>query len=664
MHKRKIAKYLAVLLAGGFLLGACAQSADPSEGIPAETAGEAEGENAGEAVEKTGKGEASSDGSPIEVSPEKVGTIYEDDRLYTVEELEEQARFDQYLNEYFIDQVTQDTITLHYTVQHPEDFGIERVPATWGDMNLDEILHYGDEVQADLEELHSYSYEALNYEQRLTYDIMEDSLEAEFEGADYYLLDEVFSPLNGAQTQIPLLFSEYQLIEKQDIDDCLTLLEDVGSYVDALLEFERMRAEQGYFMSDESVDEVMEQCEDFLAGDENCILTVLRDRITGFEGLTEEEVEAYVQRASAAVDNCLLPAYSRIMEELSSLKGSRTVPDGLAQYEGGSDYYAILLKNNVGTSHTPQELIEMTEEQMNADMMGIYRLLMKDESILDRLDNYEFIYTDPEETLRYLADHLGEDFPEPVSKQFTLKYVHEAMETMSNPAYYMIPAVDNWQDNTIYVNQNPEYAEMDLFTTLAHEGFPGHLYQQTYSGSLKLTPLRHLVSYTGYAEGWATYVELQYGYALGLEDPALAQALALNASYNQGIYTRIDLGIHYEGWDRDGVAEYLQTLGISDSDIVDELYETLAADPAIYPAYYIGYLEIMKLRDLATSQGVSVYDFHKFLLEVGEAPFEVFEERMLEYFDIETAEAMAAETEDAATNETAEETLEETVNAA
>lgn len=157
------------------------------------------------------------------------------------------------------------------------------------------------------------------------------------------------------------------------------------------------------------------------------------------------------------------------------------------------------------------------------------------------------------------------------------------MEKLESPAYYLIPAIDDWQKNSIYINRNPEYDSMDLFTTLSHEGFPGHLYQNTYERSLQLSPIRYLLGWNGYSEGWATYVELQYGYSLGLEDPALAKVLSANASFSEGIYTRVDLGIHYEGWDVNDVSTFLGSLGLQDKTLAQDLFDTIAPDPASYP---------------------------------------------------------------------------------
>ena len=74
----------------------------------------------------------------------------------------------------------------------------------------------------------------------------------------------------------------------------------------------------------------------------------------------------------------------------------------------------------------------------------------------------------------------------------------------------------------------------------------------------------------------------------------------------------------------------------------EALYETLIDDPAVYPAYYIGYLEILELRDTAEEllgEEYTAKAFHQFLMEIGPAQFEIIEERMLEWIEEELSEA-------------------------
>ncbi len=81
----------------------------------------------------------------------------------------------------------------------------------------------------------------------------------------------------------------------------------------------------------------------------------------------------------------------------------------------------------------------------------------------------------------------------------------------------------------IYINRASTYTALDLYTTLAHEGYPGHLYQTILSGSTTLGSVRNLLNFGGYIEGWATYVEM-YAYGLSDTDPNLAELYRLNRS--------------------------------------------------------------------------------------------------------------------------------------
>ena len=622
MRNRKVG-YLALMLICMLLIFGCGSAETDSSGTEAEEETETE----------TGE-------SGVE---EEHSTIYEDDTVYSEEQLSVQEAFDSYLSQLFIDELSESTVSLHFKLEDPEAYGIERYEATWGDLDfLSYAEGYDEAAEEEIVELTSYDYDSLNYEQRLTYDILLTYLEDQQVLSEYDLFDEVFSPLQGIQAQLPLVFTEYDFLEQQDIEDCLSLLEQVGDYVDACLTYETARAEQGYFLTDTSVEEVVEQCREFIDAEENCVLAVLSDNIDSFEGIDEETRAAYQLRLETAVTEVLIPAYERIIETLESLAGSRSAEGGLANFEGGTEYYTALLRCNTGTDKTPEELIELTEEKMAADIEEMMELLIDDSSLWEASDEYEFLYTDPEDILSYLSENLGSDFAAPVSTNYTVKTVHEAMESMCSPAFYMVPPIDNADENVIYYNQSSEYEDMDLFTTLVHEGYPGHLYQESYFVSLGLSSIRYLLSFDGYTEGWATYVEIEYGYALGLEDEDLARLLALNASYAQGIYTRVDLGIHYEGWSLEETEEYLYDLGYTDPATAEALYETLIDDPAVYPAYYIGYLEILELRDTAEEllgEEYTAKAFHQFLMEIGPAQFEIIEERMLEWIEEELAEA-------------------------
>ena len=66
--------------------------------------------------------------------------------------------------------------------------------------------------------------------------------------------------MSGVQTQLPVVLSEYQFYDRQDVDDYLALLKTTGEYFDSLIRFENQKAEAGLFMADYAADTVIGQC--------------------------------------------------------------------------------------------------------------------------------------------------------------------------------------------------------------------------------------------------------------------------------------------------------------------------------------------------------------------------------------------------------------------
>ena len=196
-----------------------------------------------------------------------------------------------------------------------------------------------------------------------------------------------------------------------------------------------------------------------------------------------------------------------------------------------------------------------------------------------------------------------------------------------SPAFYLTVPLDRPEDNSIYINNGSTDAFQQLYTTMAHEGYPGHMYQTLYFNSSNTCNLRKLLSFTSYTEGWATYVEY---YAYGLDNglhPDLAQVLRYNSSFTLALYAAMDIYIHYDGWSMEQIGDYLETIiGISDPEVTAEVYYQIVDNPVNYLEYYVGYMEIMDMREQAEEtlgNDFSALEFNRFLLDIGPAPFRV-----------------------------------------
>ena len=138
---------------------------------------------------------------------------------------------------------------------------------------------------------------------------------------------------------------------------------------------------------------------------------------------------------------------------------------------------------------------------------------------------------------------------------------------------------------------------MRYFTTLAHEGFPGHLYQTIISYQSGLPAIRSILNYPGYVEGWATYVEMMsYHYAALREDAATL--LALNQSALLSLYASTDIGIHYDGWSLADTIKFWNDYGISDPDTIAEIYRYIISEPANYLPLLCGLSAVSGIKGL------------------------------------------------------------------
>lgn len=537
--------------------------------------------------------------------------------------------FDEYTNQLFMDEICSNTINLHYTLAYPANYGIEDYTPTLGNLNAEEMSSFTDELLSMKETLYSYDYAALTEEQQLSYDIMMDYIDTELSAADLYLYSELLSPTTGYQSQLPVLLAEYTFRTERDIEDYLSLSSQIGDTFSSILELERARSSAGLFMADFAVDDVTSQMEEFISSpSDNYMIDVFNDKIDSFPGLSEHQKKDYKNRNYEIVTGSIVPAYQSLIDGLRSLKGTGRNPGGLCYLPKGDDYYKYLVKTKTGSSKSILQLKQRTERFISNALLEIQSLLEEDPTLTDKFGSHTFPLTDPDAILKDLISKIGEDFPDPPEVGYTIKYVHESMQEHASPAFYLTPPIDDVQNNIIYINK--KHLDDDIYTTLAHEGYPGHLYQTVYTSSKQLPLIRNLFSYSGYTEGWATYTEY-YSYGISGLDKTLARTLSLNSAATLGLYAYIDLSVNYDGWDSDDVQMYLSNFGFSDKDIADEIFRTMVEEPANYLSYFIGYLEFLELREKAEKICGSAFtakEFHEIIMTIGPAPFDILEKYM------------------------------------
>lgn len=570
---------------------------------------------------------------PTTAAPYEEGTG-ETGEHYREDQLKAQSDFDARMEELFRDEASSSLLNLHFLLRDPEALGISEYDSLYGKVGLSAMAE-AEKDQAELkEELESFDTNLLTESQKRTKRVLLSYLNTEERSRGLGLYSQPLSVTIGVQAQLPILLAEYVFTQRQDVEDYLRLLGGIDEYYGQLLDFQREKAEAGLMMSDTTLDHVIESCESYLLtpGD-NFMVDTFNSRLEEVPGLTEEEKEAYRRQNEALLESDFVPAYQLLIDGLKELRGTGVNDGGLCGFPQGKEYYEYLVYAATGTSYDSVDSMLDAMEEMVLDQADIASRLMKEHPELEEeFGSYHYRQTEPEGILEELKKLSEDRFPALPECRHTFKAVPKALEQSLSPAFYLTTPLDDIQNNVIYINGNPQYEGEELFNVIAHEGYPGHLYQTVYFYTHCDSNIRKLLSFKGYSEGWATYVEqLSYTMDNGIS-PELGQLLAANSLATLGIHACLDVYINYLGWSKDQVEEYLELYFSYDEEVLEELadsmYQAMIENPANYLSYFVGCLEIMNMRSLVgdyLDDPGAEKAFHTFLLDMGDAPFDVIQ---------------------------------------
>lgn len=549
----------------------------------------------------------------------------------------ENRRFSSYVQKRFRSEVTSSAITLHYTLADPSSCGITPGTASFGSVSLPDRTAYDDVLQNVETMLSSFHRNRLSRENQITLDLLLYELECEQMPGSTSLLAEPLGPSLGIQAQLPVLLAEYPFRTQQDVADYLHLLQDLPRYFSEIIALEQEKSRLDVFLNDLAVDGIVGQCSAFLADadtpETHLLHTVFQNKLQSSGLFSSEEMELCLQTHKKLLTSCVFPAYRSLSDALSSLRGKGTQNDGgLSRQEGGLSYYQYLLRSRVGVDASPEELSLLLTRQLADQCEEMKTILDQNPSLSLSAQELVLSFTTPEEMLLDLQSAIAEDFPALSDITYEIKTVDDSLKDFLSPAFYLTPPADVNSPNSIYLNPADEMEGIELYSTLAHEGFPGHLYQTVSFSRSDPLLIRHLYAPSGYVEGWATYVEsyaCRYAArSLDTKTQALCRLWYLNRSVHLTLCSLLDLGIHSQGWLLSDAASFLAQFGITDVKAVASLYQYILETPANYLKYCVGALSFSQI--LAETQeqegeAFSLQNFHKKLLDLGPLPFPLVE---------------------------------------
>lgn len=544
--------------------------------------------------------------------------------------------FDQFINDIFETEVTENTINLHFTISDPEKYGITDYPVTLGDLSNDAMSDSNARLENYLSGLSSFSYTELTLNQQLTYDILENYFQLQLDMADMYLYDELLRPSTGVQAQLPILYEEYSFNSKKDVEDYLKLLALTDEYFDQIISFEKEKADAGLFMSDFACQNIIDQCNAFIADSDNhYLIETFNTRIDKLTGLTQSEKDHYRLQNEKMLHEHIFPAYENLAAALTDLLGSGTNENGLCYFPEGKQYYEYLLAYNTGASESVKTLENMISNERVKVLQESSDLTTENPELWELASEATLTPTDSATTLNHLKEVMLDDFPAPPETSYTVSYIDDCVADYLAPAFYVIAPIDDYSHNSIYINETTDTTNISYFTTLAHEGFPGHLYQTVMTYESGIEPVRSILNYSGFVEGWATYVEFQSYHYAGLDDD-VATILELNQDATLSLYASTDIGIHYEGWTLEDTKKFWNNYGITNDDAIESIFELIVEEPTHYLKYYIGFLKFEELKKETSLKNIKDYNdksFHQAVLSIGPAPFDIVDKYLPAYYE-------------------------------
>lgn len=536
--------------------------------------------------------------------------------------------FSEFCTTLFREEMKSNTMNLHFTLKDPKAAGIDSYEITLGSLSGDSPHNQARQLKKLSEELKKYSHRSLKGKDRLTCRLLSDYISRQQNLAAYPYYDEPLTPSGGVTSQLPVLLAEYTFRNTRDIKDYLGLLSQMDTYFLGILDYEQKKADAGLFMSDEACLKVIEGCEVFTEHpDDNFLIDTFSNRLNAMDGLTDTQKNAYLKQHSKVLSDHVIPAYSQMIKGLTMLLGRGHNNWGLCNFPEGKAYYEAVVSADTGCDDSVEDLFSQITKARREDLTFCQNLLEKNPKLASQSPKPDAALKEENAMISRLQKEILTDFPAPPQTDVEICHVDPALSEYLAPAFYITAPIDDISHNRIYINDAKNDTDIYYFTTLAHEGYPGHLYQTICTSSYGAPKVLSLLNYPGYTEGWATYTEMQAFYYAGL-DQDLASLLQHNQAATLSLYATADIGIHYFGWEKEKNAAFWSEYGVDDTATVKRITDLILEEPGNYLKYYVGYLKFRQMREqfALENKSFSVSAFHEAILRTGPSPFSVLEE--------------------------------------
>ena len=527
--------------------------------------------------------------------------------------------------ELFLYNVTGDITSLDQWCEDPASFGIDEstVPVTLGEFTEQANNEWIEKCYAWREKLNTIDRGQLSDQLQFAYDTYCRYFDMEIESKDWFYNYEPLDEYVGLHMNMPLFFGLYNFKDETDIRNYLTLMADVPRYYGQVLAFEQERANRGLFMTEEMLDVILADLQTVAdSGETSYLHATFREALEKLDFLTDEQRENYIAQNDELVRTAWVDAYQQLHDGLEQLRPNCRARTGA--YEQGGDayqYYCWKMKAESSNNRTVEEEIRFLENCNDT----VYTLFLTSalNCYSDLIAGKKITTGSLEGDEAYLKTLMPKIVPPMPDVEVTYTEIPKELQDSFSPAAYMTPSLDGYRHNIILTN--PKDDEHYSMSTLAHEGFPGHMYQFTYQYNLGTIPKFQLMIETnGYAESWSTNAEWNVAQVNEKYGVDLSIATFLNEYFGNILVTIVSLKVNGQGATVQDIETYLSEWGL---DMYAEDFYDYAIDMPIYFFKYTGgFCELFDLTNRCHT-GDTV-EFFKEYLHWGPSYFDLLNERM------------------------------------
>ncbi len=511
-----------------------------------------------------------------------------------------------------------------------------------------------------LAQLRKFDRDELSSANQLNYDLFEENLEDDIEGAQYRNYGYPINQMFGVHSSLPaFIINQHRIDDEKDANAYISRISELGRVIRETTTRIHKQGDNGVILPKFIFPKVYSAIDGLFVGSpfggegDSAMLADFVSKVSELN-LGPAKTDALVAKATAAMVQDMKPAYDHLTATLEQLERRADNRAGVWRFDDGADYYSYRLRTITTTDMTPTEIHQLGLEEM-ARIHDEMRSIMQKVGFSGNLqDFFKYMRTSPrfyyantdEGREQYLsnATRVIDEIQAQSDVMFSIKpkaplvvkRVETFREKSAGTAFYGRPALDGSRPGIYYVNlfdmsNMPTY---QLEALAYHEGVPGHHMQLAISQELDGLPLfRRLGGHTAYTEGWGLYSEWlpkKFGY---YTDPySDFGRLAMEAWRAARLVT--DTGLHHKRWSRQQAVDYLVNNTADTSEECERAIDRYAVMPGQATAYKIGMLKIQELLHKSEhhlGDNFDIRDFHDVILKQGSLPLDILERHVNEY---------------------------------